>query len=218
MVVVFCSVEWQKKSKRFLELNFSWLAAFRSRPKTNFKILESFFGLRQWTSSRCLHLSKADAQVSITDSQLSSKSALSKIFSRFVSQVNLHSENNGKQQCTFFTTYFSTIYQPFAPAWLMFCHRARDHKIIGLRPRNKNKTSKIWTSRWFSACHKICGLCILKLNLSGTSIALNFNGPKRIESYKNKLDVACNQILADEACQGQEWVFQGHTGFQGHIQ
>ncbi len=30
------------------------------------------------------------------------------------------------------------------------------------------------------------GLCILKLNLSGASIALNFNGTKRMESYKNE--------------------------------
>ncbi len=35
---------------------------------------------------------------------------------------------------------------------------------------------------------------------------------------KKKLDVARNQILADEAFQGQEWVFQGHTVFQEHIQ
>ena len=30
------------------------------------------------------------------------------------------------------------------------------------------------------------GLCILKVNLSGASIALNFDRPKRTESYKNK--------------------------------
>ncbi len=30
------------------------------------------------------------------------------------------------------------------------------------------------------------GLCVLKLNLSGASIALRFNGPKRMESYKNE--------------------------------
>ncbi len=30
------------------------------------------------------------------------------------------------------------------------------------------------------------GLCILKLNLSGASIALNFDGPKRTESYQNE--------------------------------
>ncbi len=30
------------------------------------------------------------------------------------------------------------------------------------------------------------GPCVLKLNLSGASIALNFNGPKRMESYKNE--------------------------------
>ncbi len=30
------------------------------------------------------------------------------------------------------------------------------------------------------------GLCILKLNLSGASILLNFNRPKRLESYKNE--------------------------------
>ncbi len=30
------------------------------------------------------------------------------------------------------------------------------------------------------------GLCVLELNLSGASIVLNFNGPKRMESYKNE--------------------------------
>ncbi len=40
----------------------------------------------------------------------------------------------------------------------------------------------------------------------------------RKDQKKNKLDVARNQILADEAFQGQEWVFQGHTVFQEHIQ
>ncbi len=30
------------------------------------------------------------------------------------------------------------------------------------------------------------GLCVLKLNLSGASIVLNFNQPKRMETYKNE--------------------------------
>ena len=38
-------------------------------------------------------------------------------------------------------------------------------------------------SRWRQ---NVLGLCVLKLNLSGASIALNFDGPKRMESYKNE--------------------------------
>ncbi len=43
----------------------------------------------------------------------------------------------------------------------------------------RNKVPKHWRQDSYR-------LCVLKLNVSGASIALNFNGPKRIESYKNQ--------------------------------
>ncbi len=58
------------------------------------------------------------------------------------------------------------------------------YRCFRARPTEKNGAWR--RPRWFSACRKICGLCVLKLNLSGASIALNFNGTKRTESYKNE--------------------------------
>ena len=71
------------------------------------------------------------------------------------------------------------------------------------------------------------GLHVLKLNLSGASIALNFNGPKRTESYKNEksnvLTPDCKQInptLFHTSVSNSFKKFQiytAHFSFEKHI-